>query len=232
MLKFTFVNLNKEKYDINKEENKRLISKYFDNMFDFKEAQKNISKEDKKKLYALIEKDRNCQLYSLSFLSNKRTKGKLIMSDEIFEMLEKMFIIISDSILKKMDFIIANHLLILSQTFYKIENGEKIYLYQNIYKHEIYQKNDFWFEIIKNKIEEIIKKTEENEKHMGRVLKEKELQKRNNDILFPILITMIETMKYFRLKEETIYKIITKIFDLCDIIEDKKKDITNYIYKK
>ena len=78
MLQFTFVSFDKENYDVNKEDNKRLIKKYFNLMFDSKEAnQKKISKKEQIKLYSLIENDKNLQLYSLEILSEKEQQAFL-----------------------------------------------------------------------------------------------------------------------------------------------------------
>ena len=205
---FNFSLVNKGNYDIDKENNKIMISNCFDYMFCSKEKNpklfeknKMVLEERKSKLFKLIEEDKEYQKYSLQLLSNKRSKGVYELNNNVYEILVKILILITDKTLNEMDYNLINNVLILSQTFYKLENNEKVYLFQKLIGHELYKKEEFWSDYISYEIVTHIKKKELNEKQIGRILDEKEIIRRNNDIVFAQLMTMIECMKNFGLND-------------------------------
>lgn len=233
---FNFSLVNKGNYDIDKENNKAMISKCFDYMFYSKEKNPKVYEkykialeEKKSKLFKTIEESKECQKYSLQILSNMRAKGIYELTNNVHEILSKILLIISDKTLQKMDYYLANNVLILSQTFYKMENNEKIYLYQNLIGHQLYKKEEFWSDYINNEIVVHIKKKELNEKQIGRILDEKDIIKRNNDIVFAQLMTMAECMKNLGLEEKQIINVFTPMFDTYKMEDDKKETILQYL---
>ena len=79
-------------------------------------------------------------------LSYLRSKGCFSINDNAYEILCDLFI----KILKKNnnnDYIIKN-ILILAQTFYKIENGEKIYIQERIKNDDIFNSSVLWHRCI------------------------------------------------------------------------------------
>ena len=232
---YNFDLINKEDYHTDKENNKLLIIKLIDKMFYLKDKQNKIvnnpkiSDEKLSKLYKLLEIDKEYRHIFLEKLGNKRAEAILELQHKLFNIITKIFLIISDAILTEKDIDSARHITILSQTFYKIENGEKIYLCNSICNHQIYQKEEFWVEYLNNTILLEIKKRELNEKNIGKQLDENEIIKRNNDVIFAQLLTLSECMKNFGVNEDKIIKIITPIFENYKITEENKEAILNYI---
>lgn len=236
---FNFSLVNKGNYNIDKENNKIMISNCFDYMFCSKEKNpklfeknKMVLEERKSKLFKLIEEDKEYQKYSLQLLSNKRSKGVYELTNNVYEILVKILILITDKTLNEMDYNLINNVLILSQTFYKLENNEKVYLFQKLIGHELYKKEEFWSDYISYEIVTHIKKKELNEKQIGRILDEKEIIRRNNDIVFAQLMTMIECMKNFGLNEKQIINIISPMFDAYKMEDDKKETILAFANMK
>ena len=235
---YNFDLINKEDYNTDKENNKLLIINLVDKMFDLKDKQNRIinnpkiSDEKLSKLYKLLETDKDYRLKFLEKLGNKRAEAILELHNNLYNIITKIFLLISDIILKEKDTETAKNILILSQTFYRNENGEKIYLFNNICQHQIYQKEEFWIEYLNDIILFEIKKRELNEKRIGRNLNDNEIIKRNNEIIFAQLLTMSECMKNFGVNEEKIIKIISPIFVNYKTTEENKEAILNYIKKK
>ena len=226
--------VNKEKYDIDKINGKIMVSEWFEAMIINKEREKEKEKEEhidiitEDDLYKLIE-IKDIRLYFLALLSKRRTDSKLELNEHLFNIFIKIFTIISDKIQDENDIESANYSIILSQTFYKVENEEKIYIINEICKHPIYQKDDFWREYLKFQISEALKEYELNEKNSNGKTVEKEIEKRNNELFFSHLITASGCMRNYELNEEKIINILTPLFDIYKISIQNKKSILNFI---
>jgi len=235
MNNFSFVN--KENYDFDKASKKLSIFIWFEATFNFKKEQNNDEIQEKEKisdekLYKYIEDDKDCRIYFLVILGNKRADAILNLPKEIFDTITKIFKLISDKILSENDIDSAKYLLILSQTFYIKENEEKVYLTNCIKNHPLYQKEEFWNEYIKTEISEAFQKKDLNDKTIGRKLDEDDIVKRNNELVFAQLITMSECMSNFDLRKEKIINIITPMFDIYKINEENRSVILSYLNNK
>ena len=235
MNNFTLVN--KENYDFDKASKKLSIFYWFESTFNFKNEQNNRDIQEKErisdeKIYKYIEGDKDCRIYFLMILGNKRAEAILNLPKELFETITKIFKLISDKILSENDIESAKYLLILSQTFYIEENKEKIYLINCIKNHPLYQKEDFWNAYIQSEISEAFKKKDLNDKNIGRKLDEDDLVKRNNELVFAQLITMSECMSNFDLEKEKIVNILTPMFNTYKINEENRNVILSYLNNK
>ena len=109
-----------------------------------------IEKKDLEKIMKLIAKKNNDYSFYIEVLIKKIT---YLRSKGFFELDENAYITILsifDKILEenpKNDYILKN-LLILCQTFYKLENGEKIYLQEGIKGREILNNPETWHRVI------------------------------------------------------------------------------------
>ena len=235
---YNFSLVNKKNYDIEKERQKSLIFDLIEKLFDIvRNYNKNFDKEivfpEEKlnKIYNLIETDKICRKFFLEKLGNKRVQSVLEFPSFVFNILVKIFLSISDIILNQKDMENAKQILILSQTFYHLENGEKIYICRKICKHQLFKKEDFWIEHINNVILLELQKGEINDKIIGRKLEEDAKIKKNNEIIFAQLLSMSECMRNFELNEEKIINILKPSFESYKIPEEKKELILNFISK-
>ena len=234
---YNFDLVNKDNYNIDKESKKLMILNWFVIMFNLKNS-KNIIKEKSnkiisdEKLYNIIESDKDYRIYFLKLLGNKRADAILELPKSLFNTTIKIFMMISDKILNEKEIDTAKYLLILSQTYYKVENDKKIYIHDQISEHPLYQKEDFWTEYIKSEISFALKKKEMNEQKIGRKLNEDEIIKRNNDIVFAQLITLGGCMHHFCLSEEKIINILTPFFEEYKLIKENIDSILSFIKSK
>ena len=235
MNNFTLVN--KDNYDFDKASKKLSIFYWFEAMFNFKNEQNNNESQEREKisdekLFKYIEDDKDCRIYFLVILGNKRADAILNLPKDLFDTITKIFKLISDKILSENDIDSAKYLIILSQTFYIKENEEKIYLTNRIKNHPLYQKEEFWNEYIQTEISEAFKKKDLNDKNIGKKYDEDDLVKRNNELVFAQLITMSECMSNFDLGKEKIVNIITPMFDTYKINEENRSVILSYLNNK
>ena len=235
MNNFTLVN--KDNYDFDKASKKLSIFYWFEVMFNFKNEQNNNESQEREKisdekLFKYIEDDKDCRIYFLVILGNKRADAILNLPKDLFDTITKIFKLISDKILSENDIDSAKYLIILSQTFYIKENEEKIYLTNRIKNHPLYQKEEFWNEYIQTEISEAFKKKDLNDKNIGKKYDEDDLVKRNNELVFAQLITMSECMSNFDLGKEKIVNIIKPMFDTYKINEENRSVILSYLNNK
>ena len=235
MNNFTLVN--KDNYDFDKASKKLSIFYWFEAMFNFKNEQNNNESQEREKisdekLFKYIEDDKDCRIYFLVILGNKRADAILNLPKDLFDTITKIFKLISDKILSENDIDSAKYLIILSQTFYIKENEEKIYITNRIKNHPLYQKEEFWNEYIQTEISEAFKKKDLNDKNIGKKYDEDDLAKRNNELVFAQLITMSECMSNFDLGKEKIVNIIKPMFDTYKINEENRSVILSYLNNK
>ena len=239
---YNFDLVNKDNYNIDKENKKVFISNTIDELLVYKNGPNKkvdnnnnnpkIQEEKISKLYKLIEIDKDYRIHFLEKLGNKRSEVFLEFSNNLYNIILKIFFIITDCITKDKDMDCTRQILILSQTFCKIENGVKIYLCHDICTRDIFKEDDFWKNYINNTISAEIKRRELSEQNIGRELDESDIKIKNNDIIFAQLLTMCECMKNFELSEEKIAGILTPMLDTNEISNENKEAILNYINKK
>ena len=86
----------------------------------------------------------------IKILSNNRSKGNSLLTDETFKIIKDIcFVILDDVNYKSNDYVLKN-ILILSQTFYHIdkEKNEKIYIQNGIKNTSVFNKPETWHRII------------------------------------------------------------------------------------
>ena len=192
-------------------------------IFEDKITNENIFKLDKKdsmtidekknELSKLIDKsEESCQVYietlikTLSFI---RSKGLFEIDGITFDYLKNIFKIILGQNPKN-DYILKN-ILILAQTFYKIENYEKIYLQEGIKGNEVLNSSETWHRCINYSL------------NLANTDKDLTISLRKED-----LISKIE--------KEAFMTVISYLCDLKQFTDDEKvyKDVKNFyvsVYK-
>lgn len=225
---YNFTMINKDNYDLEKESKKIFIIQIIDEIFEFKDKQKKIindpklSEEKLTQLYTYIESDKDLRYTFLEIFGKKRGEGFLEFEISLFNIITKIFLIILDSLLKKNEPDNARQLLILSQTYYKTENNDKIYLYQTLLNHQLFQKQEFWVEYVNNMIQ---KEFDKNQK----IIKNKPLNNKNSEIVFAQVLAASECMKNYNLKEDDIINIINPIFENYKLDQIKREAILDNI---
>ena len=212
--------LNKDNYFSKKDEEKKLISDLIEKMFSKGGDNQKSLEEESQKLSKYFEENKNYCKYFLSILENKKNNSNVALSSELFDILTKMFSLISDMIIKEKDFDLQNSLLILSQTFYKSEGDKKIFIFNTIKSHELFQKEENWLNYIKYEIEEKIndKNKSQNESNKD------DINKIKNEIILSQITNLIPIMKNFDLDNQKLVNIINSIIDFYTILTPDTKE--------
>ena len=212
--------LNKDNYFSKKDEEKKLISDLIEKMFSKGGDNQKSLEEESQKLSKYFEENKNYCKYFLSILENKKNNSNVDLSSELFDIFTKMFLLISDMIMKEKDFDLQNSLLILSQTFYKSEGDKKIFIFNTIKSHELFQKEENWLNYIKYEIEEKIndKNKSQNESNKD------DINKIKNEIILSQITNLIPIMKNFDLDNQKLVNIINSIKDFYTILTPDTKE--------
>ena len=212
--------LNKDNYFSKKDEEKKLISDLIEKMFSKGGDNQKSLEEESQKLSKYFEENKNYCKYFLSILENKKNNSNVALSSELFDIFTKMFLLISDMIIKEKDFDSQKSLLILSQTFYKSEGDKKIFIFNTIKSHELFQKEENWLNYIKYEIEEKIndKNKSQNESNKG------DINKIKNEIILSQITNLIPIMKNFDLDNQKLVNIINSIIDFYTILTPDTKE--------
>ena len=227
--------LDKKNYDIEKEKQKLIITDLVEKMFSMKKGDENYDKimeEEANKLYKYIEIDTEYRTHFLIVLGNQRSNTNIELSTKLFDIFSKMFSSISDVIFNEKDYETENNLLILSQTFYKLDNEAKIYLYVAIKNHQLFQSEENWIEFIKYQISSDSKsKILYNEQiEEKKELNQKNIKKLNNQIIYSQIISANQSMKNLELDNNKINNIINSLIQFYTILTpETKEEIIKFI---
>ena len=173
------------------------------------------------------------QEYFLGKLTDYRTVGYNISLDA-FNYLEKIFSFIVDSLtrnnisndISNENLGIFRNLIILSQTFYKITENEKIYLHEKLKDKEIFHVIEFWKKyseyIIKQEIEKLIKNEETNQEG-------EKLDKLREKGAFSQLLDIIKNMKDFEFEKNQIKETIAEYIKQYNISEEYQLALNSII---
>ena len=168
--------------------------------------------------------------YFLFRLNNFRALGEFNMPLDIFDYIAKAFLSISKQIYNenekdenKLDFKSAQLFIILSQTFYCMKNEEKIYIYKEFNKEELFHKDEFWNLLIKLRIDSEIELVKQNEK------KDKISKELEASVAFSQLISLMTAMTDFGNNKDFIKNIIMQFVNQYNIDGDNLQIINNLI---
>ena len=212
--------LNKDNYFSKKDEEKKLISDLIEKMFSKGGDNQKSLEEESQRLSKYFEENKNYCKYFLSILENKKNNSNVALSSELFDIFTKTFSLISDMIIKEKDFDSQKSLLILSQAFYKLEEDKKIFIFNTIKSHELFQKEENWLNYIKYEIEEKIndKNKSQNESNKD------DINKIKNEIILSQITNLIPIMKNFDLDNQKLVNIINSIIDFYTILTPDTKE--------
>ena len=221
---YEFKMINKEDYDLKIEKGKLEIIELSNNLLSF-DADNNINEKitDKEvdKLYELLKNKYNLKKFFM-LLNNYRASGKINMTERAYNIIKKIFIMCQDYLLKERDKDLEDLVIILSQTFFMIKNGEKIYLQIAIKSHRLYKKIEFWKNHLDYIIEREINRIEKDEKD-GRVVFAKEVkEKKIKELVFTKIIPFSTYMLEFDATKERILGIINPVMDKFNLDETSK----------
>ena len=191
-----------------------------------------FNKKKKKKIEKFSEKEINTFInflftkedYIIKFLTclnNYRGNGNLEFSEDQYNIFKIIFSKASDYLLKNKNEKIYYFLIILSQTFYKIIEGKKYYLVNEIKEKEFFLQINFWNEFIEKMIKEELTKLDHilNDNNIT----EEKKNSRKNDIIVSKLFSIVPSLNYFNLEKNSINSILLPIINKYNLSEEKKQ---------
>ena len=201
---------------------------------------KYVHSNDIQQLYKLLNKHHN-RAVCLQSLSHFRISGNFCFPPYIFDVIGKCLLIIIDEVIKDEDYHMAKTAMILSQTYFKMDNrGEKYYLQNIIKDHKLFTNTHFWEKVLDislrnevNRVKNIRNKNEDNSqiKEDKNNKLEDDLEK-FNDIAFGQIISLVNSMIDFDINIVEIKKIIEPKIEEYKLNENHKKNIDLVIQNK
>ena len=162
----------------------------------------------------------------LKILNLFRAKGTCEMPKREFEITKKIFLYIANKIKEENDFLSSKLILILSQTFYKIENNQKIYLFKYLKNHEMLSNFQVWEKNLNEAIEDDLKRAKINKSDLNS--KDNKIINIINNVLLAQILSFYHNMSEFGMKEENIKHIIDSLKNKYNINENILAQINNF----
>ena len=169
--------------------------------------------------------------YFLILLSKLRTNNRYQQKKEMIEFLGNILNIILDESEKTNNIINSKNCIILSQTFYYIQNEEKYYLLDKIINHKWFTKKNYWINfadiLIEPEIDKLLERNPEITKEDIKNNYEKidsNFKKKINEILFSQLLSIVNNMNEFKLSIENAVEITEKILNKYNYLSDEEKN--------
>ena len=213
-------------FNYKKEFNKLQTKEFSDKLLSY------IKKEEIAKFKELLN-DHSNRVVFLQALNTFRSKGLYGIPKDIFDLFNELFILMCKTIGKDKDYHTAKNLIILSQTYYYLNEGNKHYLLEGIQKNEIFQNFKFWEGYTQFTIEKEIIKSIQNDKKNGTLIKK--TQKESDDlyatVVFAQVVSVADNMISFNFDTKKIKEIIKPIIKHYNISEESIKIIDDIIYK-
>ena len=195
-----------------KEKNKIIIEEIIDKVFINKNTNKEKLLEDEaNKLFKYLESNKDYRIHFFATLGNKRDSKNNTLTIQLFNVITKIFSFLADIILKEKDYESECNLLILAQTFYKLEkDNKKIFICDSIKDKALFKNEEIWIEYIKYQVSSdyqkkylIIKSNKNNEQPDQKVI-----DKRNIEIIFSQILSTNQSMKNFGVDKNKILNIV------------------------
>ena len=202
----------RDENDTEKEKNKIIIEEIIDKVFINKNTNKEKLLEDEaNKLFKYLESNKDYRIHFFAILGIKRDNKNNTLTIQLFNVITKIFSFLADIILKEKDYESECNLLILAQTFYKLEkDNKKIFICDSIKDKALFKNEEIWIEYIKYQVSSdyqkkylIIKSNKNNEQPDQKVI-----DKRNIEIIFSQILSTNQSMKNFGVDKNKILNIV------------------------
>ena len=226
--------LDKSNYNLDLEKEKLIAMDLSKEVLSYNESSEDIQKKFEEKYDEIIEsinnkilnKIENLKVFFISF-NNYRASGKISLFEKFYELIVYIYKKTLDKLMETSNKKIEGLLLILSQTYYKEINGNKIYILEEIKSHELFKRDEFWKSFIVNKIEEEIKmKRNMESKNNYNILL---TQEKKEDIILTKLLPFSELLKEYDVSKNKIFDFVNQIFDKYNCNEKTKERVFSFI---
>ena len=227
---YNFKMINKSEYNLDIEKGKVKVFKLTEKLLTF-DGENNINEEitdeEVNNLYELLNNRENLMKFFL-MLNNYRATGRYEATERALNIIINIFNKGQDYLLINREISLEGMIIILSQTFYIMKDGNKFFIQKAIKDHPLFKKEEFWENYLKDGLDEEIEKVKKNEKHES----EKNLQIKVNEVMLSKVIPISSYMRDFGLNDEKIINIVNNIFNRYEINEEGRNMILSLLEKK
>ena len=208
---------------------KKIDNKIEDITTNDKEENYSITDEEVKELFNLLKKVNNRMVFIKKF-NDFRKFGKLEIPAREFHIICDIFNDIAKYIKGDKIFDAQLAIILLPETYYKMENENKIYILTYIKDNKLFKDKDFWYDFINKLILKEVQRSFKND------LKNKRedigsQNKKFEKIVFAQIVPIIKAMIEFELDEKIIKEILEDLIYYYKIEEASKKilfDMANF----
>ena len=203
-------------------ENNKKVNKSKD-----KEDNYSITDDEVKELFNLLQKVENRMIFLKKF-NNFRRYGKLEIPKREFHIICDIFNDIAKYI--KGDKILDGQLaiIILSETYYKMENGNKIYILNYVKDNKIFKEKDFWYDFLNKSILKEVQRNFQNDLKNNK----EDIRSENKNLeklVFAQILPIIKTMTEFELDGKIFNEILEDIVSYYKIDNNSRKIIFDMV---
>ena len=224
--------INYSNYDLKKEFNKVKFLDLAMKLLSFNLSQNKseiITEQEVNELYNSLN---NVDYLKLIFkkLNNYRAVSQN-MTERAYNIVCNIFNKCLDYLLDNRDEELESLIVILSQTFFYLDNNNKIYLQNRIKKHMLFDKLQFWENHLNILLNEEIGKLEA-QNSQKKIYSPKIYTKKINEIVFMKIVPLINYMFDFDQKKEKVIAIINPIIEKYNLDDNSKAMIFSFLNDK
>ena len=180
-----------------------------------------ITDDEIQELSKLLEKNENRLLF-LRKLNNFRAFGNLEFPKREFHITCNIFNQISKVIKEDKNLEAQLAIVLLSETYYKIEKEKKVYILKYIKNNKIFHEKEFWNDFINKSILKEVQRTLKNDLKNNKI--ENGSQKKNfGKLVFAQILPIMRTMIEFELDEKIIYELLENLVSYYKLDEESKQ---------
>ena len=224
-------NIKKENNEESKIENS--INKDNNNNENNKGKEIFMNQEEYEELSKLIEDKGNRSIF-LRKIHSFRKYGEYEIPEKEFNIICDLFNKIADIIMKEHDYDSMESIIILSQTYYKLENDNKIYIQKMIKNNKLFKEKEFWDEYVNTTILKEVQKHMNNDIKDSRFVDSQKVMKNEKyeKIIFAQLLPLLKNMIDFELDDTIIKSIIQTLISYYKLSPDSSKKLNDMIKYK
>ena len=193
----------------------------------------NITPEEVEEIDEMLNKKQN-RIIFMQKISQFRTRGIFEIPEDIYNILSRLFNKIVKTVEIDEDYDSAVNIIILSETYYIIQNNKKIYLQNALMNNVLFKGQKFWETFLNYVINKQIMESKETDEKIGE--NDKESEQKYSNIAFGQILPRINNMIEFELDiniiEEIVKPLIAKFKispELSEVlfahINEKKKEL-------
>ena len=234
---FQMIDTDLYKIDIEKKKLKivKYCSKFLNFNFDTNEYGKEggfFNNAEEKYFNELLFSDEEYLIKFLYCLNYFRTTGKYELKIETFNLIKSVFCKIADYLIEKDNKKISNFLIILSQTFYMMKDGNKYFLQKELKNCQYFRNPKFWISNLEDMIQDEKEKFDSQTAKNKLKFSEDKKKKKMEEIVFTKIASLIASLNGFELEKEKIDEILSPSITKYKLSDETIKTINLLIQSK